>query len=208
MWKGNTVSADLAQADATARRPGRPRSEAAEHAIIEATLELFAEGGVEGVCVEAVAAKAGVGKATIYRRWPGKEELLIHAIGSLKTALPEPKGASVRDDLIAIVELLVSDAADPRYMRQFTMWMSEGQKYPRLMSMFKESVVEPNRRVIRGVLRRGVETGELRPDIDVDLSMFCLTGTVMARGKHGEDAFPAGFAEQLVDQVLSGLAPR
>lgn len=208
MWKGNTVSTDLARADATARRPGRPRSEAAEQAIIEATLDLFAAEGVEGVCVEAVAAKAGVGKATIYRRWPGKEELLIHAIGSLKTALPQPEGVSVREDLIAIAEVLVADATDPRYIQQYSLWVSEGHKYPRLMSMFKDTVVEPNRRVIRSVLRRGIETGELRGDIDVDLSMFCLTGTVMARGKQGEDAFPAGFAAHLVDELMTGLAPR
>ena len=67
------------------RRPGRPRSEQAEQAIIEATLDVFAEKGFEGVCVELVAARAGVGKATIYRRWPNKEELLLAAFGSLKS---------------------------------------------------------------------------------------------------------------------------
>src|SRR6266536_3507210 len=66
----------------TTRRPGRPRSEQAEQAIVEATLDLFAEQGFEGVCVEAVAARAGVGKATIYRRWPNKEELLLAALSS------------------------------------------------------------------------------------------------------------------------------
>src|SRR4029453_16014511 len=69
----------------TTRRPGRPRSEQAEQAIIEATLDLFAEQGFEGVCVEAVAARAGVGKATIYRRWPNKEELLLAALSSMKS---------------------------------------------------------------------------------------------------------------------------
>ena len=74
---------------ASARRPGRPRSEQAEQAIIEATLDVFAEQGFEGVCVELVAARAGVGKATIYRRWPNKEELLLAAFGSLKSPFPE-----------------------------------------------------------------------------------------------------------------------
>ena len=59
------------------RRPGRPRSEQAEQAIIEATLDLFAERGFEGVCVEAVAARAGVGKATIYRRWPNRRSCCL-----------------------------------------------------------------------------------------------------------------------------------
>ena len=60
-----------------ARRAGRPRSEQADRAIIEAALDLFAESGPEGLCIEKVAARAGVGKATIYRRWPGKEDLLL-----------------------------------------------------------------------------------------------------------------------------------
>src|SRR6478752_4034025 len=67
------------------RRPGRPRSERADRAIIDAALSLFAEHGVEGLCIEEVAARAGVGKATIYRRWPGKEDLLLDALAALKT---------------------------------------------------------------------------------------------------------------------------
>src|ERR1700724_4892347 len=81
------------------RRPGRPRSEQAEQAIIEATLDLFAEQGFEGVCVETVAARAGGGKATIYRRWPNKEQLLLAALGSMKSPFPEPPGSG-RADLV------------------------------------------------------------------------------------------------------------
>src|SRR5271163_2599111 len=86
-----TVTA-AGSARGTTRRPGRPRSEQAEHAIIEATLDLFAEQGFEGVCVESVAARAGVGKATIYRRWPNKEEMLLAALGSMKSPIPELDG--------------------------------------------------------------------------------------------------------------------
>src|SRR5215472_4074548 len=91
--------------DAT-RRAGRPRSVQADRAIIEATLEIFAESGAEGLCIEKVAAKAGVGKATIYRRWPGKEELLLDAIAALRSPLPQPQGRSVRADLTALLEAL------------------------------------------------------------------------------------------------------
>ena len=66
------------------RRPGRPRS---ERAIIDAALSVFAESGTEGLCIEEVAARAGVGKATIYRRWPDKEDLLLDAIGALQAPL-------------------------------------------------------------------------------------------------------------------------
>src|ERR1700726_3239305 len=103
------------------RRPGRPRSEQAEQAIIEATLDLFAEQGFEGVCVEAVAARAGVGKATIYRRWPNKEELLLPAFGSLKSPIPELSGISVRDDLVAMLTVICADKADPRKARRYAL---------------------------------------------------------------------------------------
>src|SRR5271169_1750741 len=112
--QGPSTDTEAGPAPETYRRPGRPRSEQAEQAIIEATLDLFAEQGFEGVCVEAVAARAGVGKATIYRRWPNKEELLLAALGSIKSPIPELKGVSARDDLLAMVEVMCADKADPR----------------------------------------------------------------------------------------------
>src|SRR5580692_1246159 len=191
------------------RRPGRPRSEQAEQAIIEATLDLFAEQGFEGACVEAVAARAGVGKATIYRRWPNKEELLLAAFGSLKSPFPEPKGLSVRDDLLAMVEVMCADKADPRKARRYALLLGEGEKYPRLMARYKETVVEPRRDVMRAVIRRGIETGELRPDVDVEVALLALTGVVLAKEKSAPgdpDALNDEFAARVVDGVLLGLA--
>ncbi|HJY74417.1 MAG TPA: TetR/AcrR family transcriptional regulator, partial [Streptosporangiaceae bacterium] len=144
----------------TSRRPGRPRSEQADQAIIEATLDVFAEKGFDGVCVELVAARAGVGKATIYRRWSNKEELLLAAFASLKSPFPEPEGVSVRDDLLAMVQVMCADKADPRKARRYALLLGEGEKYPRLMARYKETVVEPRRDVMRAVIRRGTETGE------------------------------------------------
>jgi AcrR family transcriptional regulator len=191
----------------TSRRPGRPRSEQAEQAIIEATLDLFAEQGFEGVCVEAVAARAGVGKATIYRRWPNKEELLLAAFGSLKSPYPEAKGVSVRDDLLAMVQVMCADKADPRKARRYALLLGEGNKYPRLMARYKETVVQPRRDAMRAVIRRGVETGELRPDTDVEIAMLTLTGAIMA---HEKDAgtLDDEFAARLVDGLLLGLSAR
>jgi AcrR family transcriptional regulator len=192
----------------TARRPGRPRSEQAEQAIIEATLDLFAEQGFEGVCVEAVAARAGVGKATIYRRWPNKEELLLAAFGSLKSPFPEPKGVSVRDDLLAMVEVMCADKADPRKSRRYALLLGEGEKYPRLMTRYKETVVEPRRDAMRAVIRRGVQTGELRPDTDVEIAMLTLTGAIMAQEKTPDGTLYGDFATRLVDGLLLGLSAR
>ena len=193
---------------AAGRRPGRPRSERAEQAIIAAALQLFAEKGADGLCVEEVAARAGVGKATVYRRWHNKEDLLLAALGSLKSPLPDPHGTSVRDDLITLVTVMSQDAADPRRTRQYTLLLGEGEKYPRLMARYTETIVEPRRNVIRSVLRRGIETGELRPDIDIEIAMLTLTGTAMSRGKCETIGRNAEFAERVVDSLLLGLTPR
>jgi AcrR family transcriptional regulator len=190
------------------RRPGRPRSEQAEQAIIEATLDLFAEQGFEGVCVEAVAARAGVGKATIYRRWPNKEELLLAALGSLKSPFPELKGVSVREDLIAMLEVMCADKADPRKARRYTLLHGEGQKYPRLMARWKETVIEPRREVMRSVIRRGIATGELRPDADVEVAVLALSGIVMAKEKSADGTFDGDFPSRVADTLLLGLSQR
>jgi len=193
---------------AASRRPGRPRSEQAEQAIIEATLDVFAEQGFEGVCVEAVAARAGVGKATIYRRWPNKEELLLAAFGSLKSPFPEPKGGLVRDDLLAMVQVMCTDKADPRKARRYALLLGEGEKYPRLMARYKETVVEPRREAMRAVIRHGVEAGELRPETDVEIAMLQLTGAIMAQEKSLDGLLDGEFATRLVDGLLLGLSVR
>jgi AcrR family transcriptional regulator len=195
-------------AAASARRPGRPRSEQAEQAIIEATLDVFAEQGFEGVCVELVAARAGVGKATIYRRWPNKEELLLAAFGSLKSPFPEPQGVSVRDDLLAMVQVMCADKADPRKARRYALLLGEGEKYPRLMARYKETVVQPRRDAMRAVIRRGTETGELRPDTDVEIAMLTLTGAIMAQDQSATGTLDDNFAIRLVDGLLQGLSAR
>jgi AcrR family transcriptional regulator len=203
-------SAETAEAAGAAgsRRPGRPRSERAEQAIIDAALSLFAESGPDGLCIERVAARAGVGKATIYRRWPGKEDLLLDALAALKAPLPEPAGQSVRADLVGLLAAMCQSSADPRSARQFALLLGEGAKYPRLMARYLETVVEPRREVFRSVLRRGVATGEVRPDADLEAALFMLIGAVLARGRYELDGIPPEYAERVVDELLRGLAPR
>jgi AcrR family transcriptional regulator len=192
---------------APARKPGRPRSEQAEQAIIKAALELFAEKGPDGLCVEAVAARAGVGKATVYRRWKNKEDLLLAALGSLKSPLPDPDTGSVRDDLIAMVTVMSQDAVDPARQRQFTLLLGEGEKYPKLMARFAETVVEPRRDIMRHALRRGIEAGQIRPDLDIEVAMLTLTGAAMSRGRCEIIPHDGEFAERVVDSLLLGFAP-
>ncbi len=206
MFTAETAADAAGTAGAGTRRPGRPRSERADRAIIDAALSLFAESGPEGLCIEKVAARAGVGKATIYRRWPGKEDLLLDAMTSLKAPLPEPAGRSVAEDLVSLLQAMCAETADARRAREFALLLGEGAKYPRLMARYRETVVEPRREVIRGVLRRGVASGELRADADLDAALFMLVGAVIARGRH--DTIPPGYAERVVAELMRGLAPR
>ena len=199
---------DAHDARDVARRPGRPRSERAEQALLDATIEAVGELGIDGVRCEDVAARAGVGKATLYRRWPGKEDLLIAACASIKRPLPEPRGESVRDDLIALLTVIAADADDPRYAQQYALLHGAGERYPRLVTRYKEQVIEPRRELVRSVLRCGIETGELRPDIDVEVAMLMLTGAVMARGKHDPAPAAPGFVDRAVDELLWGITPR
>lgn len=190
------------------RRPGRPRSERAEQAIIDAAIEAMGERGIDGVHCEDVAARAGVGKATLYRRWPGKEDLLIAAFAAMRRPLPEPRGASVRDDLVALLTVIAADADDPRYAQQYALLHGAGQRYPRLVARYQEQVVEPRRERVRSVLRHGIATGEIRADADVEVAMLLLTGAVMARGKHDPTPAAPGFVARAVDELLRGVTPR
>jgi AcrR family transcriptional regulator len=202
----DTVTPGTGEAPDAARRPGRPRSERAEQSIIEATIEALAERGIDGVHCEDVAARAGVGKATLYRRWGGKEDLLIAAFAAMKHPLPEPRGESVREDLITLLTVVAADADDPRFAQQYALLHGAGERYPRLVARYREQVVEPRRDLVRAVLRRGIETGELRPGIDVEVAMLMLTGAVMARGKHDPTPAAPGFVDRAVDELLRGIA--
>ncbi len=190
------------------RRAGRPRSVQADRAIIDAALEVFAESGAEGLCIEKVAAKAGVGKATIYRRWPGKEDLLLDAISAMRSPLPMPKGESVREDLAALVDAIGRESGDPRRARQSALLLGEGAAYPRLLERYVDTVVEPRREVVRSVLRRGVATGELREETNVEAAVDMLTGAVLARPRSGRYRADRGYARRVVDELLTGLASR
>lgn len=191
----------------SARPPGRPRSERAERAIVDATLDLLAEeGGVAGVSIEAVAARAGVGKTTIYRRWPNKEALIIDSLAALKVPFPEPRGKSVRDDLIAIAGAFLTDKTDKKRLDCYWSITSGAEKYPDLMDRFTREIVEPRRDVIRAVLRRGIATGELRADLDVEVALWLIMGAVAQRARAlGTGPVPYDFVPKVIDVLLSGI---
>jgi AcrR family transcriptional regulator len=189
------------------RRRGRPRSALAEQAILAAALDLIAERGPEGLGIEQVAARAGVGKATIYRRWRGKEDMLLDAIGSLGSDLPVPQGRSVRADLVALLDAFCREAADPRRARLFALLQGEGLRYPRLLARYTETVVQPRQAAVASVLRRGMATGELRENTDIEAATFLLNGAVLA-SMSGHEHVDARYARRVVEELIRGLAAR
>ncbi len=126
----------------------------------------------------------------------------------MRHPLPQPRGASAREDLIALLTVVAADADDPRYVQQWALLHGAGERYPRLVARYMEEVVEPRRELIRSVLRRGVATGELRAGTDTEVAMLLLTGAVMARGKHDPAPAAPGFVQRAVDELFGGIAAR
>jgi AcrR family transcriptional regulator len=187
------------------KAPGRPRNAQADEAILEAVLELLSAGqSAAAISIEAVAAKAGVGKATIYRRWPNKEALLIDAVAAMKGPLPVPVGESVRDDLIMLVRANRSGPLK-KYSKATLCLLPEFNRDDELRQMY-QAVIEPRRDVMRAVLRRGIDSGELRADLDIELTLLMISGPSMVQNMFAwNPRVPdEGFAESLIDAVLRG----
>ncbi|GII75958.1 TetR family transcriptional regulator [Sphaerisporangium rufum] len=192
----------------TARAPGRPRSEKAEKAIIDATVDLLAEGtGIAELSIEAIAARAGVGKTTIYRRWSGKEELVVDALATLKAPIPEMTGESAREDIVRYLAATQQESHSPRIRCIMNLALSDSERYPHLIERFREIAIKPRRDALRAVLRRGVESGELRADLDLEVALAALSGAMLFFTKWRDDdaELPADLAERIADQALSGL---
>ncbi|MET8251572.1 TetR/AcrR family transcriptional regulator [Micromonospora sp. NPDC005197] len=191
------------------RSPGRPRSIRADEAIIEATLDLLAEGStVEALSIEAIATRAGVGKATIYRRWAGKDALLLDALRRLKGIMPQPAGHSVRDDLLLLVGA-VGQNVDPRAAKIMPCLVPAVNRSPDQYQLY-QTIIEPRRQLMREVLRRGIDEGLLRPDIDVEVTMALLTGPMLIQRvlQWNPELDERNLPTQVVDGVLDGIRAR
>ncbi|MEU8300970.1 TetR/AcrR family transcriptional regulator [Micromonospora sp. NPDC048909] len=191
------------------RSPGRPRSVRADEAIIEATLDLLAEGStIEALSIEAIAARAGVGKATIYRRWAGKDALLLDALRRLKGILPQPAGHSVRDDLVLLVGAIGKNV-DPRASKIMPCLVPEVNRSPDHFRLY-QNIIAPRRQLMREVLRRGIAEGVLRPDLDLEVTMALLTGPMLIQRvlQWNPDLDEQALPGQVVDTVLAGIQAR
>jgi AcrR family transcriptional regulator len=186
-------------------KAGRPRKPETDAAILEAVLEVFAVFGYEGMSVEAVAAKSGVGKTTIYRRWPSKDDLIIAAIQDIMIAVEPEVTGDLRQNLVAMVSGALGFMKTSKAGLIFPRMCGEVAGQTPLGHRYVETVIGPRRKVVRDVLKRAIEVGELRSDIDVALMADLLVGPIIMRKILGElDQSPTNTAEQLVDSLLDG----
>lgn len=196
---------------ARVRGPGRPRDARADQAIIDATLELLADVGVADLSIEAVAARAGVGKATVYRRWPSKNALIVDALEQLTDVKPPVlSGTSLRDDLITILESIRRRHTTTRVGQIFPRVIGEVRNQSELMALYQRRVVEPRRARLRELLAEAVERGELSSDIDLDVATDLIVGPLMYRllTRFGDQGLPRDWSARAVDTLLAGLTPR
>jgi AcrR family transcriptional regulator len=203
---GESTTLDAAHEEAERRMPGRPRSVRADEAIIEAVLDLLADGTtVEAMSIEAVAARAGVGKATIYRRWPNKESLVVDAIGALKGPPPDVTGETLRDDLLTLLSS-TNKASASRAGRIMPCLIPELQRNPELHRQYQR-IAEPRRERMREVLRRGIADGVLRADLDIEVTATLLSAPMLVQNmlnwNPGLDN--SKLPEQIVDAMLPGM---
>jgi AcrR family transcriptional regulator len=191
------------------RRGGRPRSEDADRAIIEATLDLLADVGITGLSIEHVAATAGVGRTTVYRRWPNKEALIVDALAALKGPIPEVPGRSLREDLITLFEAQGHDHQAARDRRLYSCMAGEMGRHPELAKLYRDTVIAPRHEATRHVLRAAVQRGELRPDVDIELMRHLFTAPVLQWIQtHPDEPIKRDYVARLFDAVLDGLAAK
>lgn len=190
------------------RSPGRPRSAEADRAIIDAVLQLVADHGFDGLSVEGVAAVAGVGKGTIYRRWPNKEAMLIDALASVSEDLPEfPHDQSARDGLVALVDVIRLSTQNTPAGQLLPRVMASMKQYPEVMKEYRSRVVERRGAVMRELIQRGIDSGEFRADLDIETAVTLLVGPILyvVMMRTTTVAPDRAASERLVDGVISGL---
>jgi AcrR family transcriptional regulator len=188
------------------RGPGRPRDERATSAITDAAVRQLNELGYANVSMESVAAEAGVARATVYRRYRDKADLITAAIAANSaTHLVSLPSEDVRSDLISYLT-----AFDDRFAEsclEVVGALIGARQEPGDLALHRQRVVEPNMKYARSLLIRAVELGLLEPDADLDLALQMLTGAVFARRMSGTPSTP-NWAERAVDTVLAGMRHR
>jgi AcrR family transcriptional regulator len=188
----------------TKARTGRPRSDVVHRKILDATRELLSEAGYTNLRLEHVAARAGVGKATIYRRWGSKEALaqeLLAELAGPHIAIPDM--GDTREELLAAILNPMHAVTDTPFGPVIRALISQIAGNPTIGDPFRATVVQARRDEIARVVARGIERGDLRPDADPEIATELLAGPVYFRLIFGGE-LTADFADRVVDNVLRG----
>ncbi len=198
------------------RKPGRPRSADADRAILAAALGLLADVGLQALSIEQVATRAGVGRKSVYRRWPSKDALVSDAIRSVQAQMPLIDTGDLRHDLIAMHTAALTSLATAPLMRPLYLRLAgEFHNNPAAFQVFLTELVQPRFEQFTEAVRKAQDRGDLRRDLDPDLAVDILIGPMLFRwaftgilrpAPSGPEA--AALAEQTVDLALSSLGTR
>ncbi|MEV6010281.1 TetR/AcrR family transcriptional regulator [Streptomyces sp. NPDC051976] len=196
----------------TASRRGRPRREAVDRAVVEAVLRLLAEGaGFADLSMEGIAREAGVGKATVYRRWPGKDALLLDVLATLDPQPHEPATGSLRGDLVAVVDAVRLRSVAKRESVLMRNVLTQIHSNPQLWRRYNDTIVLTRRRAVARILERGIADGEIRPELgdDMELLVDMVVGPVLSRAVlHPDAPLADDLPERVVDTLIDGMRPR
>src|ERR1700739_2488162 len=189
-----------------APKRGRPRSEQADRAILQAAAEVLAERGLGGMSIEEVASRAGVGKTTIYRRWTSRGTLALDAfLAEFQGQQPLPDTGSLHDDLLSALPALVRAVTESSDGPILASLIAEAQRDAGLAASWRERVVEPLRDQHKIMLDRAVARGEIPAETDYDVVLDLMFGAAYHRLLHGHQPLTDQFAQQGVRYVVAGL---
>jgi len=201
------MSVDDLTGTTTTRKAGRRRDESKDDAILLATRELLAERGFDGMTMDAVADRAGAGKATVYRRWPSKVQLTVDAVvcarGVAQTVDDIPDTGSLRSDLLAVRYGRPRTDDDSELMSGL---MSAVKENPEVAAVFHEQFVRSRVNMMRGLLERAQARGELREDIDLDMVAAVAPAMIAYRKMVAGQRIDDEFVVQMIDTVILPLA--
>ncbi len=187
------------------RRPGRPRDPSHDKTILRSTLDILFESGYAGLTIDGVAARTGVGRPTIYRRWPSKPALVIAALTQSIGLSPTPDTGALRDDLLAFQRQQVTMMGSAESRRITAGLVADLVADPELAQTYFDDYIGPRRRSVWDALQRGIDRGELRPDADFNLIYDLLLGPLFMRSIVRGEPLGPNVAEQTVDIVLAAF---
>lgn len=188
-------------------RRGRPRNEACTGEILEAALHLVAEVGIAGLTMDAVARRAGVGKATIYRRWTSKEALMLDAWMSCVRKPEAPDTGTLQGDLEALLGGIDSPLSDRELQRVFPQMIAAAKVNPDVADAYR-AFVEQRRAPMRAVLLRAAERGEIDPALDLEVVQDLVIAPLMYRWIVTDAPIDEPMISQVIATVTAGIAVR